>query len=209
VLVPEVDRQPYLKGPWFVPNDFVVQYFRGRGTELTLRGVAQARHAGRDRCRVRVYATGGFTFNSTHRSPRMRVSLPQEETEFRSDGTNRVSLARVSVLRGVGPKEGIPFIDDLIHTSDVIVDYLTEFFGIKCTFPSPLSASLRRTLGTPRSRRLGSALVKAHVDTAETCVHEAAIARRPGMHIYRPRPLQGFPDHQSVPCLSVTFQGSF
>jgi hypothetical protein len=62
----------------------------------------------------------------------------QEETEYRSDGTNRVirparlSLARVSVLRGDGPKEGVPFIDDHIHTSEVIVDYLTEFSGIKC-----------------------------------------------------------------------------
>jgi len=62
----------------------------------------------------------------------------QEETEFRSDGTNKVlrparlSLARVSVLRGDGPKQGVPFIDDHIHTSEVIVDYLTEFSGIKC-----------------------------------------------------------------------------
>ncbi|KAH7889997.1 PAB-dependent poly-A-specific ribonuclease subunit PAN2 [Phlebopus sp. FC_14] len=65
------------------------------------------------------------------------VSMQQEETEYRSDGTNRLirparlSLARVSVLRGDGPKEGIPFIDDHIHTSEVIVDYLTEFSGIK------------------------------------------------------------------------------
>ncbi|EGN96198.1 hypothetical protein SERLA73DRAFT_170610 [Serpula lacrymans var. lacrymans S7.3] len=65
------------------------------------------------------------------------VSMQQEETEFRSDGTNKVlrparlSLARVSVLRGDGPKQGVPFIDDHIHTSEVIVDYLTEFSGIK------------------------------------------------------------------------------
>ncbi|KAH7927078.1 PAB-dependent poly(A)-specific ribonuclease subunit PAN2 [Leucogyrophana mollusca] len=65
------------------------------------------------------------------------VSMQQEETEYRSDGTNRVirparlSLARVSVLRGDGPKEGVPFIDDHIHTSEAIVDYLTEFSGIK------------------------------------------------------------------------------
>ncbi|KAF9228724.1 hypothetical protein BS17DRAFT_724469 [Gyrodon lividus] len=65
------------------------------------------------------------------------VSMQQEETEYRSDGTKRVirparlSLARVSVLRGDFPKEGVPFIDDHIHTSEVIVDYLTEFSGIK------------------------------------------------------------------------------
>jgi len=72
------------------------------------------------------------------------VSMQQEETEFRSDGTNkilrpaRLSLARVSVLRGDGPKQGIPFIDDHIHTSEVIVDYLTEFSGIKFGDLDPL-----------------------------------------------------------------------
>lgn len=69
------------------------------------------------------------------------LNILQEETEFRSDGTKKVirparlSLARVSVLRGEGPKEGVPFIDDHIHTSEVIVDYLTEFSGIRCTSP--------------------------------------------------------------------------
>jgi len=65
------------------------------------------------------------------------VSMQQEETEFRSDGTKKVirparlSLARVSVLRGDGPKAGVPFIDDHIHTSEMIVDYLTEWSGIE------------------------------------------------------------------------------
>ncbi|KAJ3516724.1 hypothetical protein NLJ89_g949 [Agrocybe chaxingu] len=65
------------------------------------------------------------------------VSMQQEETEFRSDGAKKVlrparlSLARVSVLRGAGPHAGMPFIDDHIHTSEIIVDYLTEFSGIK------------------------------------------------------------------------------
>ncbi|KAG6850532.1 hypothetical protein H0H93_012148 [Arthromyces matolae] len=51
-----------------------------------------------------------------------QTEVPQEETEYRSDGTNKVlrparlSLARVSVLRGDGPKQGRPFIDDHIHT---------------------------------------------------------------------------------------------
>jgi PAB-dependent poly(A)-specific ribonuclease subunit 2 len=65
------------------------------------------------------------------------VQMQQEETEYRSDGTKKVirparlSLARVSVLRGDGPKQGVPFIDDHIHTSETIVDYLTEFSGIR------------------------------------------------------------------------------
>ncbi|KAI5119085.1 hypothetical protein M0805_004858 [Coniferiporia weirii] len=66
------------------------------------------------------------------------VSMQQEESEYRSDGTKKVlrparlSLARVSVLRVTdGPKLGVPFIDDHIHTSEAIVDYLTEYSGIK------------------------------------------------------------------------------
>lgn len=79
------------------------------------------------------------------------VQMQQEETEYRSDGTKKVlrparlSLARVSVLRGDGPKQGVPFIDDHIHTSEIIVDYLTEFSGIRCKpiFTSNLYLSLK------------------------------------------------------------------
>ncbi|KAH8833946.1 ubiquitin carboxyl-terminal hydrolase-domain-containing protein [Flagelloscypha sp. PMI_526] len=65
------------------------------------------------------------------------VSMQQEEIEYRSDGSHKVirparlSLARVSVLRGDGEAKSVPFIDDHIHTSEVIVDYLTEYSGIK------------------------------------------------------------------------------
>ncbi|KAI0035067.1 ubiquitin carboxyl-terminal hydrolase-domain-containing protein [Vararia minispora EC-137] len=64
------------------------------------------------------------------------VMMQREEVDLRSDGTKtvlrppRLSLARVSVLRGGGAKEGVPLIDDHIHTSEMIVDYLTEFSGI-------------------------------------------------------------------------------
>ncbi|KAK7049364.1 poly(A)-specific ribonuclease [Paramarasmius palmivorus] len=74
------------------------------------------------------------------------VSMQQEETEFKSDGTKKVirparlSLARVSVLRGNGAKEGVPFIDDHIHTSEAIVDYLTEFSGIRFGDLDPLQS---------------------------------------------------------------------
>ncbi|KAF9453246.1 hypothetical protein P691DRAFT_801586 [Macrolepiota fuliginosa MF-IS2] len=80
------------------------------------------------------------------------VKMQQEELEFRSDGSTKVirparlSLARVSVLRGDGPRQGVPFIDDHIHTSEIIVDYLTEFSGIK---PGDLDPALTRMTLTP------------------------------------------------------------
>ncbi|GAA6005194.1 hypothetical protein JCM11491_002615 [Sporobolomyces phaffii] len=78
------------------------------------------------------------------------VSLQQEEAEFHSDGTkkvirpSRMTLARVSVLRGEGVDTGIPFIDDHIHTSEPVVDYLTEFSGIRAGDLDPFSS--RHTL---------------------------------------------------------------
>ena len=83
------------------------------------------------------------------------VSLQQEEAEFHSDGTKKVlrpsrqTLARVSVLRGEGTETGIPFNDDHIHTSEPVVDYLTEFSGIR--------GASSRSLGRPSpSLPLGS-----------------------------------------------------
>ena len=64
------------------------------------------------------------------------VALQQEELEFRSDGTKKtlrpshMSLARVSVLRD----DSVPFIDDYILTKETVVDYLTEYSGIKSEY---------------------------------------------------------------------------
>lgn len=64
------------------------------------------------------------------------VSLQKEENEVKADGNkvivrpSRLGLARVSVLRGEGEKEGVPFIDDYIATKEPVVDFLTEYSGI-------------------------------------------------------------------------------
>ncbi|KAF2091807.1 hypothetical protein K490DRAFT_70560 [Saccharata proteae CBS 121410] len=64
------------------------------------------------------------------------VSLQREEIEISASGTretirpSRLGLARVSVLRGAGPDEGKPFIDDYIAISEPVVDYLTLYSGI-------------------------------------------------------------------------------
>lgn len=75
------------------------------------------------------------------------VAMQQEEIEIRSDGTrsvlrpSRLNLARVSVVRGDGPRSAVPFIDDYIATTEPVFDYLTEFSGIK---PGDLDPSASR-----------------------------------------------------------------
>lgn len=64
------------------------------------------------------------------------VSLQEKEIDIKSDGTRetirpeRLGLARVSVLRGSGEDEGLPFINDYITISEPVVDLLTQYSGI-------------------------------------------------------------------------------
>ena len=64
------------------------------------------------------------------------IALQQEEIEIKADGDReivrpaRLGLARVSVLRGSGMNEGLPFINDYITINEPIVDYLTKWSGV-------------------------------------------------------------------------------
>lgn len=64
------------------------------------------------------------------------VAVRQPEIEVNSDGERETirpivyALARVSVIRGQGEDEGVPFIDDYVAVKEPIVDYLTSYSGI-------------------------------------------------------------------------------
>ncbi|KAJ8326211.1 poly(A)-specific ribonuclease [Batrachochytrium dendrobatidis] len=64
------------------------------------------------------------------------VVMTEAEMEIKSDGSKSIirpaesGLARVSVIRGMEPRMGVPFIDDYIFISQPVVNYLTEFSGI-------------------------------------------------------------------------------
>ncbi|KAK4219807.1 ubiquitin carboxyl-terminal hydrolase-domain-containing protein [Rhypophila decipiens] len=64
------------------------------------------------------------------------VSLRDEEIHLNEDGQKetvrpkQLVLARVSVVRGQGEKEGVPFIDDYISIKGPIHDHLTAYSGI-------------------------------------------------------------------------------
>lgn len=75
------------------------------------------------------------------------VELERAEIDVKADGTNETirpaknGLARVSVLRGNGEEEGKPFIDDYITIFDTVVDYKTQYSGIK---PGDLDVRMSR-----------------------------------------------------------------
>lgn len=75
------------------------------------------------------------------------VRLLREEINMEADGSRTITrparsgLARVSVLRGDGPQEELPFIDDYIATDEPVDDYLTQFSGLQ---PGDLTLGLSR-----------------------------------------------------------------
>lgn len=74
------------------------------------------------------------------------VTLKPEQLEVHFDGYKKLikpkhlSLARISLIRGEGPKQGVAFIDDyIVHTCE-IDDYLTSFSGIEPNDLDPIKS---------------------------------------------------------------------
>ena len=65
------------------------------------------------------------------------VRLLREEIDMNADGKRAITrparsgLARVSVLRGEGPEQELPFIDDYIAIDEPVDDYLTQYSGLQ------------------------------------------------------------------------------
>nr|POE75484.1 pab-dependent poly(a)-specific ribonuclease subunit pan2 [Quercus suber] len=65
------------------------------------------------------------------------VRLRREEIDIGADGSRRITrparsgLARVSVLRGDGTDQELPFMDDYISIHEDIDDYLTQYSGLQ------------------------------------------------------------------------------
>lgn len=80
------------------------------------------------------------------------VRLLREEIDMDANGKRAITrparsgLARVSVLRGDGPDEELPFVDDYIAIDEPVDDYLTQYSGLE---PGDL------TVGTSRFALVG------------------------------------------------------
>ena len=75
------------------------------------------------------------------------VAVSREETRLDQRGRTvvvkpaRLALARVSCVRGEGPRAGIPFIDSYVQQAEPVIDYLTRFSGLQ---PGDLDPSVSR-----------------------------------------------------------------
>ena len=75
------------------------------------------------------------------------VRLRREEIDMGADGKRAITrparsgLARVSVLRGDGPEQELPFIDDYISINEPVDDYLTQYSGLQ---PGDLTMGVSR-----------------------------------------------------------------
>ncbi|KAJ9385489.1 hypothetical protein DTO063F5_4264 [Paecilomyces variotii] len=148
-LVTEVDKDEALKfnQPWKIPSILAYQVKGARhclddswknALDTTLLFHEWSMNGGRPVESLRVLSTDEKPQPGTPVALDTEfVDLEKAEIDVKADGSqeiirpSRSGLARVSVLRGSGIQEGVPFIDDYITVKETIVDYVTQYSGIK------------------------------------------------------------------------------
>lgn len=134
------------------------------------------------------------------------VALQQEEIEVKADGSREVvrpsrsGLARVSVLRGSGLEEGVPFLDDYIATKEPVVDYLTDYSGIH---PGDLDVRLSRhnviPLKVSSKATRSSGLIHLANTIITDCLQKTLALAESRLHLHWSRSDERFSDNKH-PC---------
>ena len=99
----------------------------------------------------------------------------------------RMGLARISVVRGAGPRAGTPAIDDYIRSLEAITDHLTKFSGLvrRCSanHGTVCCSSLGPAFGGQRAHlaalatRIGSSGASVHLRFNGSCIGPSKVPR--------------------------------